>query len=61
MFDSLPMPLTADKRGKKKTPMTTDKERAAKIARLTNSKDPFSSYVAEKPEEDEDEIDEDSK
>jgi len=55
------MPLTADKRGKKKTPMTTDKERAAKIARLTNSKDPFSSYVAEKPEEDEDEIDEDSK
>jgi hypothetical protein len=61
MLDSLPLPLTTSGKGRGKLSKETKAEREAKIARLTKSKDPFSSYVREQPEEDEDEIGEEPK
>ncbi|CAI2362432.1 unnamed protein product [Moneuplotes crassus] len=57
MADSLIMPLGG--KSVKGHISESAKDRAAKIERLTKGKDPFSNYVPEQPEEDEDEISED--
>ena len=59
MADSLVMPLGGI--SVKKHISESAKERQAKIDRLIKGKDPFSSYVPEHPEEDEDEISEEFK